>query len=300
MKMTQMLFTSIACLAITSSFCQNDNKVQNENIKKRKLKVVDAAIAPGTGIHIGPLGSFSDFQRINPRSVLLNENMNGYTLSTGFMASTGPAFNANLGFNIANKEKTEYRSNTQLRIGITFSEISMSNYLSKTDRKRFDTLTSSQTGQMVYSDSVTYSSYSMNYKTQQLRIDVSIIYRTNPAARWSVFGGIGIEGGESIVSYTDINYNEYSTVTPANSTSGASNNFNTPDRSERIINKNTYGYAAYLPMGVDFRIGNKREFFKQLHVFYEARPFVNYTYIPELGGINSVGVKSALGLRVTI
>ena len=300
MKKTQMLFTGIACLAITTSFCQSETKLQNEEIKKRKLKVVDAAIAPGMTFHVSSLGSFSDFQRINPKSVLLNENMDGYTLSNGFMASAGPTFSANLGINIANKAKTEYKSNTQLRIGITFSEISMSNYLSKTDRKRFDTLTSSQTGQMVFSDSVTYSSYNMNYKTQQLRIDVSIIYRTNPAARWSVFGGIGIEAGESIMAYTDINYSEYSTVTPANSTSVTSYSSNTPYRSERNINKNTYGYATYLPMGVDFRIGNKREFFKQLHVFYEARPFVNYTYIPELGGINSVGIKSALGLRVTI
>lgn len=295
-----MLFTGIACLAITVSYCQNEANGQNENIKKRKLKVVDAAVAPGISFHISPLGTFSDFQRINPKSVLLSENMDGYTISNGFMASAGPTFNANLGFNIANKAKTEYKSNTQLRIGITFSEISMSNYLSKTERKRFDTLTSSQTGQMVFSDSVTYSSYNMNYKTQQLRIDVSIIYRTNPAARWSVFGGIGIEAGESIMAYTDINHSEYSTVTPENSTSGTSYNANATYRSERIINKNTYGYATYLPMGVDFRIGNKREFFKQLHLFYEARPFVNYTYIPELGGINSVGIKSALGLRVTI
>ncbi|MDO9186080.1 MAG: hypothetical protein Q7W13_08720 [Bacteroidia bacterium] len=300
MKKTQMLFTGIACLAITASFCQNEINGQNSTIKKRKLKVVDAAIAPGMTFHVSPLGSFSDFQQINPKSVLLSENMDGYTISNGFMASAGPTFNANLGFNIANNAKTEYKSNTQLRIGITFSEISMSNNLSKTDRKRFDTLTSSQTGQMVFSDSVTYSSYTMNYKTQQLRIDVSIIYRTNPAARWSVFGGIGIEAGESIMAYTDINYSEYSTVTPANSTSGTSYSSNTPYRSEQIINKNTYGYAAYLPMGLDFRIGNKREFFKQLHVFYEARPFVNYTYIPELGSINSVGIKSALGLRVTI
>jgi hypothetical protein len=300
MKKTQMLFTGIACLAITATFCQNDIKLQNEEIKKRKLKVVDAAIAPGITFHISPLGSLSDFQRINPKSVLLNENMDGYTISNGFMASGGPTFSANLGLNIANKAKTEYKSNTQLRIGITFSEISMSNNLSKTDRKRFDTLTSSQTGQMVFSDSITYSSYNMNYKTQQLRIDVSIIYRTNPAARWSVFGGIGIEVGESIMAYTDINHSEYSTVTSAGSTSGTSYSSNTPYRSEQNINKNTYGYATYLPMGVDFRIGNKREFFKQLHLFYEARPFVNYTYIPELGSINSVGIKSALGLRVTI
>jgi len=300
MKNIRIIFASIACLSVSVSFCQNDDKVQNTAIKKRKFKVVDAVIMPGMTFNKSPLGSFTDFQKINPKSVLLNEPMEGYSTSNGYMGSMDPSFGANLGFNIANKTKTEYKANTQLRVGITFSQINMSNYLYKTDRKRFDTLTSSQTGQMLYSDSLTYSSYNMNYKAQQLRIDVSIIYRTNPAARWSVFGGLGFEAGESIMAYTDIGYSEYSTVVSANTTSSSSGNIDMPSRSERIINKNSYGYATYLPMGIDFRIGTKREFFKQLHVFYEARPFINYTYIPELGAINSVGLKSGFGLRVTI
>lgn len=300
MKKTNMLFMGIACLAITTSFCQTDDKPQNEQVKKRKLKAVDAAIVPGMVFQMSPLGLFTDFQRLNPNSALLNGNMDGYTSSNGFIGNINPTFAANLGFSVANKARTEYRSNTQLRIGITFSEINMSNYLYKTERTRFDTITSSQTGQTAYSDSITHSSYNMNYKTQQLRIDVSLIYRTDPAARWSFFGGLGIEAGESIIAYTDISYSEYSTIESGINTSGSSGGSNASFRSERMINKNGYGYSTYLPMGIDFRIGKKREFFKQLHVFYEARPFVGYTYIPELGGINTVGLKSCLGLRVTI
>ncbi len=300
MKKLKLFFSIIACLAITPSFCQNNDKPNDDKTKKAKLKVADAAIVLGMVFNKSPLGALTDFQKINPKSVLLNENMQGYTSSIGFVGSAGPAFNANLGFNIANKERTEYKSNTQLRVGITFSEIIMSNYLYKTDRKRADTLTSNQTGQTTYSDSVTHRSYNMDYKNQQLRIDVSIIYRTNPAARWSFFGGLGIDAGGSIMAYTDVRFSEYSTLEPTNNTYNSYGNTNFADRTERIVNKNSYGYSAYLPMGIDFRVGKKKEFFKQLHLFFETRPFVNCTYIPELGSVNSVGIKNGLGLRVTI
>lgn len=300
MKKNKLLLSGILYFVITTSYCQNDGAVANEKLKIKKLKVVDAAFMPGISINVSALGSLTDFQKLNPNSALLNENMEGYTSSTGFTGSAGPTVNANLGINFANYEKTAYNSSAQLRVGIAFSEITLSNSLSKSERTRFDTLTSSQTGQMVFYDSVKSSSYNMNYKTQQLRIDVSVIYRTNPAARWSVYGGIGIEGGGSILTYTDLRYSEYSTIASSNSTYGNSGYSSSPSRSERIVNKNSYGYAMYLPMGVDFRMGNKREFFKQLHLFYEARPFINNTFIPELGGLNSIGFKSGLGLRVTI
>jgi hypothetical protein len=300
MKKSKLVFSIIACLAVSNSFCQTADNSLSDNVKKKKLKVADAAITPGVVFYNSALGAFADFQRLNPNSVLLGEDMQGYTASRGFMGSAGPSFGANLGFKILNKEKKEYKPNTQLRVGITFSEITISNYLYKTDRKRADTLTSSQTGQVVYSDSVTHSSYNMNYKNQQLRVDVSVVYRTNPAARWSFFGGIGIEAGETILAFTDIGFSKYSKLESSTNNSSSSNYNNEPYRTERIINKNGYGYSPYLPMGVDFRVGTKREFFKQLHFFYEARPFLNYTYIPELGGITNVGIKSGIGLRVTI
>lgn len=304
MKKIQMLFTGIACLVITASFCQNDNKTPGDKSTKKKLKVTDASFSFGGAFQKIPIGSLADFQKMNPQSVLLKENLQGYSSSKGFSGFNSPAFIANLGFTEANRENTNTKSLTQYRLGISFSETGISNYLHKTDRKPYDTLTSSQTGQTMYFDSVTYQNYSMNYKSQELRLDLSVIYRTNPAARWSVYGGIGVEAGVSALAYTDIDYSEHVSIQTASSSTPTSdnNNYNNSDsyRSERLINKNSKVLAFYLPLGIDFRVGAKKEFFKQLHLFYEARPFVNYTETPELGSLGGVGVKVGFGLRLTI
>lgn len=293
MKKSKIVFTVIAFLRITSSFCQNEDMSSNEKPLKRKLKVVDASILPGAVFQRDPIGSLKDFQKINPQSTLLKENMEGYSpRGTGIIGSlVGITFNANLGFSFADKEQTNNKLAKQIRIGVSFSGIGMSNYLSKIYKKQDTTFTSSQTGQTVFADTINDRSYAMDYKSQQIRIDLSVIYKTNPAARWSVYGGIGVEAGKSINAYTDIEYNEYIISSGYSSYSY---------RSERILSKNSYGYAAYLPLGIDFRVGTRREFFKRLHLFYEVRPILNYTYIPKTGSVGGVGVKNGMGLRVTI
>ncbi len=303
-----IVLAAAACFAISISFCQNGEKLPNEKTSKRKFRVADAAVLPALVIQNSPIGSLKDFQKMNPESELLKENMNGYSSSKGMMGSSGTqigmggfsgaSFNADLGFAVGNNDNINDKSSAQLRVGISYCGIGMSNFINKTDIVRYDTLTSSQTGQTIYSDSLIHRSYNMNYKSQQLRIDVSIIYRTNTAARWSIYGGIGIEAGGAVSAFTDIDYSEYITIEPSNYTSSSYSSSH--DRSERFVNKNSYGYAVYLPIGIDFRVGNKSEFFKQLHVFYEARPFINYTFIPELIGITGGGIKSGLGLRFTI
>lgn len=118
-----------------------------------------------------------------------------------------------VGLQFSNKEKTMYKSNPLLRLGFTYS--SGTNLMGgsfKEDRIPFDTLTSSQTGQTAFIDSINTQGYNMNYRSEQLRFDGSIIFRTNPEARWSLFTGIGITAGISINARTDIYYSNYGTA----------------------------------------------------------------------------------------
>lgn len=287
----------MACAAVAKAFSQNDEKGNNDKLTKRKFKIVDANILLGAEVQQSPRGSFTDFQKLNPQSTLLSANMNGYIASKGYGGMGGPAFGASLGIARLNNENN--KSTTEFRVGISFTGINISNSFTKTDTKPYDTLISSQTGQTVYSDSVTSHSYKMNYTSQQVKVDVSAIYRTNKAARWSLYGGIGIEAGETVMAFTDIDYTERRAIKPAYIISSSSGN-NNLSQSERFINNNGFQFAAYLPLGIDFRVGAKKEFFKQLHLFYEARPFLSNTNIPELGSITGVGLKMGFGLRVTI
>ena len=69
---------------------------------------------------------------------------------------------------------------------------------------------------------------------------------------------------------------------------------------ELIKLKPQMGCSVYVPMGVDFCLGKKREFFKRLHLFGETKPCLNYTRISELKR-NSItaGIKGGIGLRVS-
>jgi hypothetical protein len=62
--------------------------------------------------------------------------------------------------------------------------------------------------------------------------------------------------------------------------------------------KTVIGGSVYLPAGVDFRIGKRREFWKPVHLFYEIRPQVLYTNIPELGSSLRGGIQQGFGIRV--
>jgi hypothetical protein len=67
---------------------------------------------------------------------------------------------------------------------------------------------------------------------------------------------------------------------------------------QKAFRKKQYDFGAYLPLGVDFRIGNKRDFWKRIHLFYEARPSINMTAIPELRTITNASIFHGLGVKV--
>ena len=70
-------------------------------------------------------------------------------------------------------------------------------------------------------------------------------------------------------------------------------------KTEYYKNKNNFGFSAYIPMGIDFRIGRKRKFWKQIHLFLELRPGINGTSIPELRTIVNSSMQYGFGLKVS-
>ncbi|MFY9309087.1 MAG: hypothetical protein WAQ28_08595 [Bacteroidia bacterium] len=296
-------FVIVMCMGITTVFGQNNTGAQQPPAKEKKIKVTDASIMGGfMNMEASVYGSLTDFQLLNPQSLILNENMDGYSSGYGYGGYTydfrlgalnSGLFGANLGLSFKEKPK----SLTQIRVGVAVSGTSVSNFISRTDRSPYDTLTSSQTGQTIYQDSITYHSYSMEYRARQLKLDVSLIYRMYPSARWSMYGGIGLQAGTSLSAYSDINYNEYVVIEGQESNGSYDASVR---RSERFKNKNVQEFVAYIPVGVDFRLGKRKEFLKQIHLFTEIRPYVSVLNIPELGSFSGLGMQQVLGLRVTI
>jgi hypothetical protein len=285
--------------------CYSSLLAQEEPPKKiNRISITDFYFQPGLFSQANTISELSEFKTLAPQSTLLKGNLSDYNQSGGFNYSVNSILTVMLGFKFSDKQKTRYKPNPLLRLGISyFSGTSLTGGLYKETRKPYDTLISAQTGQITYIDSVIKRTIGMYYISQQLRLDGSFIYRTNPEARWSLFAGIGITAGLSINANTTIYYNKYdilqtrSSNDNLNSTNAYSNSNN--GKTESFRNKTNLGFSAYIPAGVDFRIGKKREFWKRTHLYYELRPGINTTFIPELRTTTGGSFQQGIGLRVS-
>lgn len=299
MKITNILSAVILLPVYFSAFGQEQ---QPKTIKR--ISIHDFYVQKGMFFERNTNGTITDFKTLAPQSVLLNNNMTDFSQSGGFSMTGNTMFSVMLGLQFSDKQKTIYKANPLLRLGISyFSGTTLTGDSYKEDRKPYDTLTSTQTGQTVYIDSVITKNYSMNYSSEQLRFDGSLIFRTNPEARWSIFTGIGFTAGLSINANTNIYYRNYgrTEIRYADGSTSSSYNYSGNDNSktENFKNKTNFGASTYIPMGIDFRIGKKREFWKRTHLFYELRPGINITSIPELRTITNASLQHGLGLRVS-
>lgn len=297
MKTTSILKT----IMLSSCFLQFYGQVEIADHVKR-ICVKEFYIHTGLFSERNTSGTLKDFQTLAPQSVLLNRDLKDYSSSQGISLISNTMFSMLLGIQFSDKKKTAYKTNPLLRLGLSyFSGSTLTGNLFKEDRKTFDTLTSAQTGQITLVDSVNSRSYGMNYRYEQLRIDGSLIFRTKPEARWSLFAGIGITAGLSINANTEIYYSQSKSTQTRNSNSVSSSSAFSAGgewKMERIRNKNNFGMSAYIPLGIDFRIGNKKEFWKRMHLFYELRPGINMTSIPELRNTTNVILQQGLGLKI--
>jgi len=294
MKIRIILSAFVLLIACSAVFGQ-----EQKTKAKKKISIHDFYIQTGIFTMRNTSGTLSDFKTLAPQSsILLNNNTVDYSPYNNFRISGNNVFSMMLGLQFSNK------TNPLLRLGFSYiSGINLENSSNRVARKPYDTLTSSQTGQTIYIDSVFTEQYNMKYSSEQLRFDGSLIFRTNPESRWSMFAGIGITAGFSINANTDIFYSNYSRTETRYTTDSTSTSYNYSGynnmKTENFKNKTNFGASAYIPMGVDFRIGKKREFWKRIHLFYELRPCINITSIPELRTSANVGLQHGLGLRVS-
>jgi len=263
-----------------------------------RLKLKDFYVLNGTQTQPDAVVNLNDFRHIAPTSDILKQDYSTYTPSLGRYSYSSGAFSMLLGFEHANKKNQGINPNRQLRVGVSYAAITeFSTSMYRTDSKRFDTI-SSPYGPIYY-DSIRSRSMKAEYAFQQLCLDVSYLYKTDAAARWSLFGGIGITAGMSLNTSVKVTSSDQYYVL----TSYYGNRIYPGYRvgeTEIYRAKSNYGGSVYIPLGVDFRIGKKSPFWHRLHVFLEGRPGISFLSIPELVTLPNVYMRTTIGLRVRL
>jgi hypothetical protein len=294
---------TLACLLILLSVgSMVAQPIKPQPIKR--MRVNHFYLQSGLSSAMGNVGTLNDFKALAPESQLLTNDFSNFSQNGSNTYGFNSGLTVLMGIQFSDKEKTRYKPNPMLRLGVSFfSDTQLGNSFSNNLRTPFDTLQSAQTGEVYLVDSIQSNYYNMNYWSQQLRFDGSLIFRTNPEARLSLFSGIGLTAGMSIMAMTDV----YSSTTFQMETElpgGSSSSIQTDNENNTYVlesfrNATNFGASAYVPMGIDFRVGKKNEFLKRLFLNYEFRPGVNVTSIPELGTFTNVMTQHNFGIRVS-
>jgi len=259
-----------------------------------RITITDVQITSGGGGGTSIYGDISDFRSLAPNSEILRKDFSGFDSRRTMTEGGGSMFQSfQLGF------KLPKSTSSALRAGIT--HVAQNNLMSsngyRSESFPYDTLTSSQTGEQFYIDSMHHEYYDFQYGSRQLLLDASLIFRLQGDRRWSLFGGIGMSVGFSYESFTELTYGEWNfggrSVNQGFDSNGSR-------LFERYDHKSGVSASVYLPLGIDFRIGKNREFWKPIHLFLETRPGFQLNDIPGNGLRMTVGSTGGLGLRVSL
>jgi len=273
-----------------------------DSVKKR-IRISEASLLQTIIIQPDAIATLEDFRKIAAGSEILQQDFRDYSRSRGISLDIQSSFSAKIGLSFSDRNKKPYKSHPLLRAGVTYRKMTnLSMGLDRSTARRWDTLTSSQGAPPMYVDSMTEYHVGMHYQSEELRADISLLFRTNPEARWSLYGGIGFTAGSSFNAYVTVNEEIHNTLklTSENGSSPAYSNFTDREhRSEQIRTANGMGYSVNIPVGIDFRLGKKRIFWRRLHAYYEAKPYFNSYTVAGLRTISNVGFENGIGARIS-
>ncbi len=263
-----------------------------------RVKVMEASILIGFSGFSSADNSLQNFKTLSPNSTILARDFSDFSISDGNVVNASSVFSALIGFSFRDKEGMGRKLNPVLRVGITFSNVgAIGLSMNRTTNTPYDTLVSNQTGNITTVDSVYYESVFADYSATQLQLDGSIIWRTAGPSRWSLFGGAGLRFGWGLNASTTVS--SYSDSYLSIGDNFANRDFvDTRSDFERFRNENSFSASAYLPFGLDYRLGDN-PFWSRIHFAAELRPSLSVQNIPELETVVAPSFSMVFGWRVT-
>jgi hypothetical protein len=274
---------------------------QNNEESESRLLVKSISIQTGlfTNVMEGQ-NNLNDFRKLAPTSDLLKTDLNSLDYSyTTTINSNGPALVANI-ILVNNSNKSNKRLNQEIHLGFVYNSMVISSLnVFEESSFRVDTLTSSQTGNQSFVDSVSIESLSGDFTQNQLFLSSAYVVSSNPENRLKFYAGIGVGAGLSISASTNINYFKSnfldSEATGRNSNPDRNEDFQS--KSERFSNRNSFVGRIFVPIGLDLKLSKKNASWSKCHLLLETQPNLTYVSTPMLTSKVETGNISSIGFR---
>jgi hypothetical protein len=273
---------------------------QNSGDTTSFIRFSDWSLLLCTSHDFGPGGSESDFEKLAPGAGFTDEPDSAAAGNYfNHFIYLNPSAHASIGLNFYNRKKEQYDQHFSAQAGLSYSRVTpVAGRLYFREQIAADTLVSTQTGEVYIVDSVSADYYQVEYNAHMLRLAFSCLYRLKPGKRWSAHMGIGIAAGFSVLSATNVRHYNSDEITITHGDQVHSLHYFGNSDYTRQQNKTSYSMLLYLPLGLDFRLGNESEFWKRAHLCYEWRIGRNFISIPELGLVSMANFQQGIGMRM--
>lgn len=203
----------------------------------------------------------------------------------------------NLGIELSQTSKNSNKFNGSLRIG--FQYVSKNMVLNTTYGKLellgvtiTDTLVSLVTKDTVYlfyNDSIRSQTRNIAYTNELIALDASYIIRSNSARTISFLGGIGFAPGLIVNSNSIFTASDFLGSGPNNSTR---TNFAYSKSNKKGVNLH-----FYIPLGVNFHLSKKHDFWKNIYLVSEIRPSMSIQMVSDIGTHTRFFSQNMAGIR---
>ena len=276
-----------------------------QEVAKKKIKIDHIQVSMGGELGASPMiMSREDFSKLAPTTNLFPPSSIEDIRMGQMFSWNASSFNIQMGWRPSSQDGQEKSQHRAWRAGLTAYGFQTIMYSTSSESQfRVDTLYQSSNGSVYgYIDSTDRQYANGYYKATTLKLDLSHIWSTGLDNRLNLFAGLGVNAGLNLSPRTEILLNHRQTTsivdtqgTVISSSSSYDSNFDF--QRETFHNKMGWSTAAYIPMGIEFRVGQKREYLKNLHLFSEIRPALNYVHVPETRGYLFPTVQSTLGVK---
>jgi hypothetical protein len=301
----------VIALAIATLFLQS-NVFSQEKYERPSYN--EAYFSWGGIGYFAPTLLLSDAQKLAPGSAILQTDLSrfkrqfGYPGYNNYNFSTDqyvPINNSLMGgfvfeamFGTYNLGKGEKRS-PQMRFGVGYGSMqSFGSFWSNEVVTPYDTFVSGS-GQRIITDSVFYESMNVAYSTSQVRVNADILFHTNPDRRFSFFIGAGLQAGLTFNNQTQVYYGSQTYLTTGDEENRTViSSTDEQVKNEWYNNKSGWIFGAYIPSGVNYRLGKTTPVLNQASLFVEFRPGVTAFAIPELQTYLLPYFQSNFGFRL--
>lgn len=265
--------------------------------KGKRVRISELSILGGVISEFTPRVNEDVPLNILPVSSLLK--MDSYVQdNVGFIGRENVS--ALFGIQFADKHNVEQKYFV-LRFGLGYYVGSyMKNNLFVEERNTYDSLV--ETNETAFLDSVSYRQIDSKYTYDMLRIDGSFLLRTNTPSHWTLFAGLGFTSGVSINANAEVTTHRYLTTEKryGNQYSVELTNQEISIEKEGRDLGNVFAYSVYVPIGVDFRIGDNHPLWKSSHLFYEFRSGMNYTNRKGMSSKSSIFLHHSFGFKLML